>query len=88
MMKRSASGAAWPSSGAKGCDMEAELLTVAEAARLLRVAPSTLYGLARQNRIPHYRIGDRLLFDRSEVLKSCRRAPAAAIQESSNLRNL
>jgi putative molybdopterin biosynthesis protein len=41
-----------------------ELLTVAEAARLLRLSERKLYGLVEARRVPHLRIDGRLLFPR------------------------
>jgi excisionase family DNA binding protein len=40
----------------------------AETAKILGVSPPTLYQLARQRKIPHLRIGDRVLFDIDEIL--------------------
>jgi excisionase family DNA binding protein len=44
------------------------LITVREAAELLRLAPKTLYSLVSQRRIPYRHAGRRLLFERSEIL--------------------
>lgn len=44
------------------------LITVREAAELLRLAPKTLYSLVSQRRIPYRKAGRRLLFERSEIL--------------------
>jgi excisionase family DNA binding protein len=41
-----------------------EILTVAEAARYLRLSERKLYGLVQERRIPHLRIDGRLLFPR------------------------
>lgn len=44
------------------------LLTADEAARLLHVPRSTLYGLVRSRGLPHVRIGDRALrFTRADL---------------------
>jgi excisionase family DNA binding protein len=43
------------------------LLTAREAAALLRVAPGTVYEQAAQGKLPHVRLGDRLLFPRREL---------------------
>jgi len=43
------------------------LLTAREAAALLRVAPNTVYSQAQQGKLPHVRVGDRLLFPRREL---------------------
>jgi excisionase family DNA binding protein len=45
-----------------------QLLTVGEAAQILRLAPKTLYSLVSQRRIPYRKAGRRLLFERSEIL--------------------
>lgn len=57
-----------------GCkvDQEHKLLTAAEAAAVLRVAIPTLYQWARQRRVPHVRLGDRLLFDVEEIMAAAR----------------
>lgn len=47
---------------------ERQLMGAAETAKILGVSPPTLYQLARQRKIPHLRIGDRVLFDIDEVL--------------------
>ena len=39
------------------------LVSVADGARALGVSRSTLYALARQRKIPHVQIGDRILVD-------------------------
>jgi excisionase family DNA binding protein len=44
------------------------LITVREAAELLRLAPKTLYSLVSRRRIPYRHAGRRLLFERSEIL--------------------
>ncbi len=54
-------------------------MTVADAARLLEVSPSTVYELCRRGDIPHYRIGlgrGRIRIDPAqlrEFLDRCRR---------------
>jgi excisionase family DNA binding protein len=49
--------------------LQRKLLTVAEASRLLRTSPRTLYTWARGNlpRVPVVRLGRRVLFDRLEL---------------------
>jgi excisionase family DNA binding protein len=51
-----------------------QLLTVAEAAQLLRLAPKTLYSLVSQRRIPYRKAGRRLLFLESELIEWIRPA--------------
>jgi excisionase family DNA binding protein len=48
------------------------LLTAHEIAEDFGVSPATIYSRAKQRLIPCYRIGDRLLFDRDEVLAAIR----------------
>ncbi len=38
-----------------------ELMTYAQASKLLNLKPGTLYALVAQNRIPHIRLGGRLV---------------------------
>ena len=45
-------------------DGGSRLLTVQEAAELLRISPNTCYELIRQGRIPHIRLGMRILIPR------------------------
>jgi excisionase family DNA binding protein len=45
------------------------LLTARETAKLLRVSPNTVYAQAQQGKLPHIRLGDRLLFPRAELLQ-------------------
>jgi len=48
--------------------MEEEMLTYAQASKLLNVKVNTLYGLVATNRIPHLRLGRRLVrFRQSEI---------------------
>ena len=42
-------------------------LSVSEMAEHLGVSKSSLYALAKQKRIPHIRIGDRIIFDPEKV---------------------
>ncbi len=41
--------------------MERETLTVSEAAKLLGVAPATVYAAVKRGELPAIRIGDRIL---------------------------
>lgn len=61
------------------------LITATEAASQLGVAKSTLYTLCRQRKIPHLRIGDRLLFDMEELIAASR-VPAEDEQNFENLK--
>lgn len=49
-----------------------KFITAEELAPLLRVAISTVYAKVRSRQLPHYRIGDRVVFKLSEVLASAR----------------
>lgn len=46
---------------------ELDLLTPEDVARLLKVPTSTVYGLCREARIPHLKIGRRIVFERSTL---------------------
>ncbi|QEN06822.1 DNA-binding protein [Oceanispirochaeta crateris] len=45
------------------------LLTVEEAADFTRLSTKTLYTYASQKRIPHIKLGSRLLFDQIQLKK-------------------
>jgi hypothetical protein len=49
-----------------------KLETAAEISAFLTVSPATIYMKAKQRLIPFYRIEDRLLFNRAEVLAAIR----------------
>ena len=59
-------------------------LTVAEAAKLLRVHPRTIYELVYQNRIPYHKVGDRILFLHNSLIEWT--ASQAEIDRSRRLR--
>ncbi len=61
-----------------------EYLTVAEAAKFLRVHPRTIYELVYQNRIPYHKVGDRILFMRISLIEWT--ASQAEIDRSRRLR--
>lgn len=44
-----------------------KLLTVQEFHELARIAVSTIYHLAAEHKIPHVRIGARLLFNQADI---------------------
>jgi putative molybdopterin biosynthesis protein len=61
--------------------MEERLLKVSEAAEFLGLGRNTVYILAREGKLPHYRIGDSVRFDRAELrawLQEHRRGPKVA----------
>lgn len=54
-----------------------EVMTVVEAAAFLRVNRNTVYEYANRGAIPHQRVGKRLLFSRSALVRwlgSCKTA--------------
>jgi excisionase family DNA binding protein len=53
------------------------MLTVTEAAQLTGLARRTVYAMAEQGRIPHYRIGGALRFDPVELADWLERQKAA-----------
>jgi excisionase family DNA binding protein len=53
------------------------LLTVKEAAALLRVTPRFLYQLIAEQRIPHRRIGRAVRFERAELLAWTKQSSSA-----------
>jgi len=44
-------------------------LTIREASNFLKVSTSTLNRLIKHNNIPSYKVGDRRLFDRDELIE-------------------
>lgn len=48
--------------------MERETLTAKEAAEILGLSAWTLYDLARQRKVPHIRVGRRVLFRKESLL--------------------
>jgi excisionase family DNA binding protein len=47
--------------------MEKELLSFKEACNYLKMATDSLYKLTAQKKIPHYKPGKRILFDKSQL---------------------
>jgi excisionase family DNA binding protein len=66
-------------------DINRRLVSACEAAAELGIAASTLYGLARQRKIPCVRLGDRLLFNIEEIIESSR-VPAENQESQVSLR--
>ncbi|MFC5409118.1 helix-turn-helix domain-containing protein [Larkinella bovis] len=61
-----------------------ELLTVEQAARLLKLTPPTIYGLVYERKIPYSKRGKRLYFSQQELLdwvKSGRQKTAGELEE-------
>lgn len=57
--------------------MPGTLLSVAEMAARLGVSKGTLYALARARKIPHLKVGDRVLFNPERVEAALEVAPEA-----------
>ena len=53
--------------GSPPAGLSEPLLTADDAAALLRVRRSTVYELTRTRRLPHVRVGRRILFVRSDL---------------------
>ena len=47
--------------------MEVETLTVEEVAKYLRVSRQTVYALVRANKIPHFKVGNKVRVKRSDL---------------------
>jgi excisionase family DNA binding protein len=64
---------------------QSNLLTINEAAALLRLKPSTLRMWVHKRRIPFVRLGSRIFFRRADIDAEIERGlvPAAAPQENS-----
>lgn len=45
----------------------AQMLTISEAAAVLRKSPKTVYTWTSKKRIPHLKVGGRVLFDAEEL---------------------
>jgi excisionase family DNA binding protein len=48
---------------------EEKYLDIKETSRFLKISMSTLNRLIKQNKIPSYKIGDRRLFDKDELIE-------------------
>ncbi|MFZ5768637.1 MAG: helix-turn-helix domain-containing protein [Bacillota bacterium] len=59
-----------------------ECLRAQEAAEILNLSPWTLYRLAREGRVPHVRIGGRVLFRRSSLIAWLDRQEAESVRQS------
>ncbi len=49
--------------------VEDRYLTVREASKFLKISISTLNRLINRNKIPSYKVGDRRLFDKDELIE-------------------
>lgn len=64
--------------------MDHELLTVPEAAKLLRVGRDTAYWLVSEGRIPHVRVGKQIRVPRAALLAHLEREAEGGLQEATN----
>ncbi|MBD0831816.1 helix-turn-helix domain-containing protein [Aestuariibaculum sediminum] len=68
-------------------DSEDELLTIEEAAKLIKLTKPTIYGLVHRKEIPFIKKGKRLYFEKSELLdwiRSGRRSSKADLHSKVN----
>lgn len=49
--------------------MEAVVLTVREAAAVLRISPSMMYKLLRENQVPHIEVGNRKIIPNQKFIE-------------------
>jgi excisionase family DNA binding protein len=61
---------------------EQEMLTVPEAAKLLRLGRDTTYGLVKTGRIPSIRVGRNIRVPRAALLAHLNREAQAAVQSA------
>lgn len=57
-----------------------EVLTYAEAARLLKVSDRTLMRLVADGKVPHYRVGVQVRFSRTALLEMVQSGGVAAAE--------
>jgi excisionase family DNA binding protein len=55
--------------------METSPLTVDEVAKILRVSRQTIYVLCREGKLPHFKVGTKLRFKKSDIEAICNTAP-------------
>jgi len=48
-----------------------KFLTAEQVAEIFQVKPSTIYRLARENKLPHYKIGRQVRFDMAVLQGAC-----------------
>lgn len=51
-----------------------DTLTAEEVAKILRVSKQTLYVLCRENKFPHFKVGNKLRFKRADIEAICNTA--------------
>jgi excisionase family DNA binding protein len=56
--------------------METSPLTVDEVAKILRVSRQTIYVLCREGKLPHFKVGTKLRFKKSDIEAICNTASA------------
>lgn len=44
-----------------------ETLTVPEVAKMLRMSRQTIYNMIRAGKLPHFRVGNKVRFNRSDI---------------------
>lgn len=44
-----------------------ESLTVPEVAKLLRISRQTIYNMIRTGKLPHFRVGNKVRFNRTDI---------------------
>lgn len=49
--------------------VDEKYLTIREVSKFLKISTATLNRLVKQNKIPSYKVGDRRLFDRDELIE-------------------
>lgn len=54
--------------------METSPLTVDEVAKILRVSRQTIYVLCREGKLPHFKVGTKLRFKKSDIEAICNTA--------------
>jgi excisionase family DNA binding protein len=51
-----------------------DTLTADEVAKILRVSKQTLYVLCRENKFPHFKVGNKLRFKKADIEAICNTA--------------
>jgi len=56
-----------------------EFLTVKNAAKILNVSSSFLYKLAQEGKLPHLRMGKKIIFDKQELIEYFKRKSTSSV---------